>query len=183
MQTYNINYYDEGGIPFNGTHEENYEATHTNGITTTLDEPTKNGYTFVGWYDNPNCTGVPITELSASTTYIGEINLYAKWELNEITLTLNCTNYSKQNYFVYIYKGSELIYQLYVQKGVTLELEYIDYTQEKYSIQFVMSYLGSVSCSGANITQSGRRVTINEFVDTTINYTIIAPNISGGIIV
>ena len=33
---------------------------------------------FLGWYDNPECTGNPITKIEAGTT--GNIVLYGKWD-------------------------------------------------------------------------------------------------------
>ena len=38
---------------------------------------TKTGYTFAGWYDNKDCTGTPITEVSATDT--GDKTFWAKW--------------------------------------------------------------------------------------------------------
>ena len=39
-----------------------------------LPTPTKDGYTFAGWYDNAEFTG------EAVTSVVTEITLYAKWE-------------------------------------------------------------------------------------------------------
>ena len=41
--------------------------------------PTKEAYRFLGWYDNAEFNGGPITEIAAGTT--GDVTLYAKWEL------------------------------------------------------------------------------------------------------
>lgn len=41
--------------------------------------PTKEAYRFLGWYDNAEFNGNPITEIAAGTT--GDVTLYAKWEL------------------------------------------------------------------------------------------------------
>lgn len=38
---------------------------------------TKTGYTFAGWYDNKDCTGTPVTEVSATDT--GDKTFWAKW--------------------------------------------------------------------------------------------------------
>ena len=181
VQSYNINYYDEGGSDFSGTHESNYAMTHTNGVTTTLDVPTKSGYTFDGWYDNQNCTGEPITELSAGTIYSGDINLYAKWKLAEISLTLNCTNYSNQNYFVYIYEGNVLKSQMFVQGQATIKLAY---SEQKYKIQFVLSYLGTVSYSvnGGGL-QNNKTLVLSDFKDTTISYQVFTSNINNNVII
>lgn len=50
---------------------------------------TKLGHNFVGWYDNPEFSGSPITEIAANST--GDMTLYAKWEVSvfDITYELN----------------------------------------------------------------------------------------------
>ena len=40
--------------------------------------PEKPGYNFLGWYNNPELEGEPITELGEGNT--GHLNYYAKWE-------------------------------------------------------------------------------------------------------
>ena len=55
--------------------------------TYTLPTPVKEGYDFVGWYDNPNGTGTPITSIPAGwkgTLYAiwVEANVDVKWMLN-----------------------------------------------------------------------------------------------------
>ena len=44
------------------------------------DPAAREGFTFVGWYDNPEFTGDPITEIP--TNYRGDIIIYAKWIAN-----------------------------------------------------------------------------------------------------
>ena len=51
----------------------------------TLYAPFKEGYKFLGWYDNEACTGTPITTVNASTTG----TLYAKWVLDGIVYERN----------------------------------------------------------------------------------------------
>ena len=58
-------------------------TSYTYGTTTVL--PTdykKTGYTFAGWYDNPEFTGRPITALTSDK--IGKITLYAKWVSDDV---------------------------------------------------------------------------------------------------
>ena len=43
-----------------------------------IEEPVKNGYKFLGWYLNKECTGDKITKIEKGTT--GNLILYAKWE-------------------------------------------------------------------------------------------------------
>ncbi len=47
----------------------------------------KAGYTFAGWYDNPEVTGDPITSIPAGTK--GNVNLWAKWVEEVNTLPSN----------------------------------------------------------------------------------------------
>ena len=77
--TYNINYYDQGGSAFSGNHESGYPTQHTYGEDTTLKSASKTGYLFVGWFANTTCTGDVVTTLGA-TAYTAAINLYAKWD-------------------------------------------------------------------------------------------------------
>lgn len=59
-------------------------------ISTTT--PTKEGYTFEGWYDNPGLTGNKIT---GSLTLKKDTTLYAKWTPKSVTYTIV---YYKQQY-------------------------------------------------------------------------------------
>lgn len=51
--------------------------------------PTKEGHTFVGWYNNPQFTGDLITNIPHQTT--GNIDLYAKYEIHtfDISITIS----------------------------------------------------------------------------------------------
>ena len=70
---YDINYYMRGG-----TNNANNPSTYTvESSTITLQDPTKTGYKFGGWYDNYSLTGSAITEIVAGST--GNKSLYAKW--------------------------------------------------------------------------------------------------------
>ena len=51
----------------------------------TLPTPTRTGYVFLGWYDNPNGTGTPLTVLPVG--WKGTV--YAKWREAKITWVLN----------------------------------------------------------------------------------------------
>ena len=49
-------------------------------ITETLTRP---GYTFVGWYTNPECTGDPVTQFPGYNDDTSAVTYYAKWEVAE----------------------------------------------------------------------------------------------------
>jgi uncharacterized repeat protein (TIGR02543 family)/LPXTG-motif cell wall-anchored protein len=52
-------------------------------ITNTV--PTKRGYTFDGWYDNPELSGSPVT---GKVTLNDDITLYAKWRANNVNYVI-----------------------------------------------------------------------------------------------
>ena len=63
----------DGGTLENGKNVTSY----TCGTEVTLPTPTKEGYNFGGWYDNSNCTGNPVTEITATDT--GNKEFWAQW--------------------------------------------------------------------------------------------------------
>lgn len=69
-----------------GTNSGSNPATYTiDTATITLEDATRTGYTFGGWYDNAELAGVAVTEISNGST--GTVTLYAKWTLNTYTLS------------------------------------------------------------------------------------------------
>ena len=87
---YNINYYDQGGSAFSGSHESGYPTKHTYGTETTLKGATKGGYNFDGWFTTSACTGSAVTSLGA-TSYTDAISLYAKWTATGTTYSITTT--------------------------------------------------------------------------------------------
>ncbi|MBR4881243.1 MAG: InlB B-repeat-containing protein, partial [Clostridia bacterium] len=84
--TYSIEYYDMGGAPFSGENEASLLSTFSYATKYTLTKGTKTGYTFAGWYTDPECTKSIGTTLAAST-YAGDVKLYCKWTANSYTIT------------------------------------------------------------------------------------------------
>ncbi len=84
--TYDIEYYDEGGLPFSGENEASLLSGFSYATKYTLTKGTKTGYTFAGWYTDPECTKSIGTTLAAST-YAGDVKLYCKWTANSYTIT------------------------------------------------------------------------------------------------
>jgi len=56
----------------------------------TADDMTYTGHTFVGWYDNENLTGSPVTAIGDTET--GNKEYWAKWEINQYTITVKPEN-------------------------------------------------------------------------------------------
>jgi uncharacterized repeat protein (TIGR02543 family) len=71
-----------------GNHNEtNPDTYHIETPTITLAEPTKLGFTFKGWYEQTDFTGSEITEITLGST--GNKTLYAKWDVNQYTITFD----------------------------------------------------------------------------------------------
>ena len=51
--------------------------------------PTKTGYTFAGWYENPEFSGNPVTDIPTNSTE--KLTFYAKWTVNTYTISANVT--------------------------------------------------------------------------------------------
>lgn len=81
--SYKITYVLNGGIADN----IKLPAIHTYGeAITVLEEPTRYGYDFAGWYENEVFT-VPFSGISS--TDMLEHTYYAKWEIHKISITYN----------------------------------------------------------------------------------------------
>ena len=81
----NINYELNGGLLDNVEPSKHYFGTDTENLPT----PIRDGYTFVGWYDNVNCNGEALKTLSGYV-YFEDITLYAKWTQEQVcTVTFN----------------------------------------------------------------------------------------------
>ena len=72
-----------------GTNDENNPTTYTIEDSITLEDPTKEGYDFVGWYTDAALTVLtnPIIEKGTK----GELTFYAKWEVSGYTFEDNGT--------------------------------------------------------------------------------------------
>ena len=49
--------------------------------------PSKTGYTFAGWYENPEFSGNPVTDIPTNSAE--NLNFYAKWTANTYTVTFD----------------------------------------------------------------------------------------------
>ena len=92
--TYNLN---------DGEFTTSYNNFTIESETITLDEPTRTGYAFAGWYTNEGLTGDPVTTIAQGST--GDITLYAKWLLiytityhpNDGTLTTDKNSFTVES--------------------------------------------------------------------------------------
>lgn len=85
---YTITYKDKDNAAYSGSNQASLPATHRYGTATALVNGVRSGYTFVGWYTNPECTGAAVTSIGA-TAQTGNFTLYAKWTEKMTTITVN----------------------------------------------------------------------------------------------
>ena len=85
--TYAVTLNTNGGTIADGKDVTGY----TYGVGATLPtDVTRTGYTFKGWYDNENLTGSPVTAIGGTGT--GNKEYWAKWEINQYTITVKPEN-------------------------------------------------------------------------------------------
>ena len=83
---YTVTLNTNGGTINNGNVTE-----YTYGVGATLPtDVTRTGYTFKGWYDNEGLTGSPVTAIGNTET--GNKEYWAKWEINQYTITVKPEN-------------------------------------------------------------------------------------------
>ena len=86
--TYAVTLNTNGGTINNGN-----VTGYTYGVGATLptaDDMTYTGHTFKGWYDNESLTGSPVTTIGGTET--GNKEYWAKWEINQYTITVKPEN-------------------------------------------------------------------------------------------
>ena len=86
--TYTVTLHTNGGTINSGN-----VTGYTYGVGATLptaDDMTYTGHTFKGWYDNEGLTGSPVTAIGG--TEMGNKEYWAKWEINQYTITVKPEN-------------------------------------------------------------------------------------------
>ena len=83
--TYSVTLHENGGTLSSGNVTSyNYGEGAT---LPTAGDMTREGYTFAGWYDNEALTGTPV--MTISNTEMGNKEYWAKWEINQYTITFD----------------------------------------------------------------------------------------------
>lgn len=138
--TYNINYELNGGT-FNKTVTDRYKATEETKLPTTQDIK-RDGYTFVGWYDNAQFTGGTVTSIAKGSNKNKQF--YAKWvdqnslakELNDLIVTLPTTIAEKDTQTI------QTIRSAYNNLSVADQVKVVNYGKlldAEYQLQVIQS--------------------------------------------
>ena len=135
--SYTITYELDGGT----NHASNPANYTIETATITLQNPTKTGYTFSGWYKESTFTN-KLTQITNGST--GNLTLYAKWTANKYTIT-----YTDQGDVAF--SGTH-------ESGYPTQHTYGTATTLKSATKSGYNFLGwftTANCSGSAITQLG----------------------------
>ena len=84
--SYSITYVLNGGT----NNPANPTSYTVETATITLQDATKEGYTFDGWYETIDCTGSPVSEIPSQS--VGDKTFYAKFTPNNYTIVFHANN-------------------------------------------------------------------------------------------
>ena len=89
---------------YDGIMPAEYPTTYTiESETVTLPRPTMEGHVFVGWYDNPELSGIPIREIPSGS--YGDVEFFAYWRKLIHTVTFVDWDYETVIGKVYVEHG------------------------------------------------------------------------------
>jgi uncharacterized repeat protein (TIGR02543 family) len=128
INSYSIDFYTNGGTWLNYIYDT-YGTTFENPVTT------KEGYTFVGWYEDYELLifyGIEVTSVPARNLY-----LYAMWEINTYTLTFDTMGGGVIDPITGVYQ-SEIDIEP-IREGYTFDGWYLDSEYQEYFTHYIYS--------------------------------------------
>ena len=182
LQVENVKVYAAGeiySVTFNldeGTINKGNITEYTEYYGATLPtDVTKEGYAFLGWYDNEGCTGSPVTSIPAHSS--GAKEFWAKWKLKTYFSELIETHsyqhqYESEHFYVKDitstgYSGGFAIYN-----GASANIESKDGSIIGKIILNVGSEEGNIPyfvCSRGSWTRSGKSIIITGICSSKVN--------------
>ncbi len=166
---------DNYSIVFNSNGGSNVVSISYNIETeiSSLPSPTKNGYTFAGWYQNSNLGGDAVTAIAVGS--YGNIQLYAKWSLTTYYITFNVNGGETLSNLAYTIESHGISLPTPTKTGYTFEGWYEDaefhgdiieqlpqgsYGNKTYYAKWeVNSYSITFNANGGSVSQSSKTVT------------------------
>ena len=112
--------------------------------------PSKTGYTFAGWYENPEFSGNPVTDIPTDST--GNLNFYAKWTANIYTVTVQTDG-----------NGTASASPATASAGTTVTLAADPDSGYHFERWEIVS--GTVTISGSQFTMPAEHVTVKAVFD------------------
>jgi uncharacterized repeat protein (TIGR02543 family) len=137
-----------------------------------IQTPTRIGYTFDGWYDNPEYSGQPYTQ-DSTYNFAQNHSFYAKWKQNTYTVTITVANskggnitVEQTNGVLNVEKqniGANQIITVSLLTGSTLKL--VATSTQGHQISFVSDYQNGVDLVQTVVeAESSTQVELSRFV-------------------
>ena len=191
---YSISYELNGGT----NAEENLRYTEYTILSETiaLADPTREGYTFAGWYQTQEYSGAKITEIAQGS--VGNLTLYAKWTPNTYSVTytnmqsagtyIDATNYNSATdyYRRTLANGTNLLYFIAGESGAH-SVSYKGYSSSSsYRYYITITNLSSgrpvlarTLCSSSSYTKVDFNCAVGDVIQITAekNYSYNSPEL------
>ena len=159
-----------------GTINGNDKINYNYGDEVTLPVPTREGYTFAGWYNNSNLVGTEFTKVASIET--GNKEFWARWEVNTYFVTLNANGgeINSGNVGSYTYNVLTILPQDVTKVGHTFK-GWFDSENQKVT-QISKGTIGDVTFTAKwtaktyNVTLQTNNGTINGETITSYTYGI-----------
>ncbi|MBP5582348.1 MAG: InlB B-repeat-containing protein, partial [Bacteroidales bacterium] len=159
-----------------GTISGNDKINYNYGDEVTLPVPTREGYTFAGWYNNSNLVGTEFTKVESTET--GNKEFWAKWDVNNYTVSLDVKGgeINSGNVASYTYNVLTILPQDVTKVGHTFE-GWFDSENQKVT-QISKGTIGDVTFTAKwtaktyNVTLQTNNGTINGETITSYTYGI-----------
>lgn len=110
-------------------------STYDEATSINLTAPQRDGFTFLGWFDESNFSGTPREIIDAGTT---PLTLYAKWQINAYTLSFNSNGGSAFSDLTADYQSS-----IELPNPTRLGFRFDGWTENANSVNFTSMPLGN----------------------------------------
>lgn len=155
-----------------------------------LDSPTKEGYNFVGWFNNELCSGNPISIIQKGT--IGNLELFAKWVPINYTISyeLNEGENHPSNPLTYNIEGNDIVLENPSRSGCEFLGWYTDSTFDNQIYSIKTSILEDITIYAKwkiltyNITYNlngGSSTSLRKTYNVTNSFTLAIPLLNGAV--
>lgn len=140
---YNVTYKLNGG-----TNNSSNKTSVKQGTVLNLYEPTLEGHTFIGWHLNSS-NGKYVTSIDSTNS--SDITLYAEWEINTYTITINLNGGT--------YNGQSTVTDIEALYGSTINLFIPEKANNNFN-KWSVAGLGTVSKDNLSFTVGAQNTTL-----------------------
>ena len=147
-ENYSIRYELDGGEPLSGNYETSYQYGEVIDFTVSPYVPTREGYSFLGWFDREGEDG---NEIKSTEGRTGNLTLYAHWQVNAYALRLTIND---------LPQGAEkaTIEEWFETAGISFIAEDIDFVDNSITVWVYAEYGTSLTALNSVLKTIGNNV-------------------------